>query len=403
MLKIKQKRFNTFIFVENNSIFLDQKLHILFLCGWYPSRVFPTNGDFIQRHAEAVAMRHKVTVLHLITDKNAIKNISYFTKNSGNLTVHIGYIKKTNALKKVILFIKAFFFLLKKISSVDIIHLNEIYPFGLFSLYLNWTKSKTPYIISEHWTGFLKEKSYKMSFFKKNIAKLICLYSDFVCPVSEKLKEDMISLGLKGKFRVIGNVIDTSIFYPKLEKKHSNFQIVHVSNFNDTQKNITGLLKTAKKLEAKIENFNFIFIGSNEKKFENTIKNLSFKKGTLTFINHLSQKELVFYLQNASLYISFSNYETFGIVTLEAISCGTFVISTDTGILPELPQKDFFKVIPIAEEKILYNSILDIYNNPPIVNIEEMHYFVESKFSKEAISATFSNLYYKAKNNNDAN
>jgi len=103
------------------------------------------------------------------------------------------------------------------------------------------------------------------------------------------------------------------------------------------------------------------------------------------------------------LCISFSNYETFSIVPLEAISCGISVISTNTGILPELPQEDFFIIIPIADEEVLYNTVLEIYNNPPTLNIEEMHHFVENKFSKKAILSAFSDLYYKAIYHNDTN
>ena len=38
-------------------------LHILFLASWYPSTANATLGNFIQRHAEAVALTHKVTVV----------------------------------------------------------------------------------------------------------------------------------------------------------------------------------------------------------------------------------------------------------------------------------------------------------------------------------------------------
>jgi hypothetical protein len=34
----------------------DNKLNILFLSGWYPNRVLPTLGNFVQKHAEAVAL-----------------------------------------------------------------------------------------------------------------------------------------------------------------------------------------------------------------------------------------------------------------------------------------------------------------------------------------------------------
>ena len=47
------------------------KLNVLFICGWYPSRVLTNNGDFIQRHAEAVSLKQNVSVLHIITDENS--------------------------------------------------------------------------------------------------------------------------------------------------------------------------------------------------------------------------------------------------------------------------------------------------------------------------------------------
>ncbi|MGY0408180.1 MAG: hypothetical protein ACWIPJ_07490, partial [Polaribacter sp.] len=75
---------------------MTQRLHILFLCGWFPSRVFPTNGDFIERHAKAVARKHTVSILHIVSDKNLRKKTEITTKKEENITTYIAYIKKTN-------------------------------------------------------------------------------------------------------------------------------------------------------------------------------------------------------------------------------------------------------------------------------------------------------------------
>ena len=80
---------------------MNNKLHVLFLCGWYPSRVLPTNGDFIQRHAEAVSLNHDVSVIHLITDENCKQNIEIISKKENELNVHIAYLKpQKNYIKK---------------------------------------------------------------------------------------------------------------------------------------------------------------------------------------------------------------------------------------------------------------------------------------------------------------
>lgn len=84
---------------------MDKKLNILFLCGWYPSRVLPNNGDFIQRHAKAVSLLHSVEVIHIISDKNCTKKIEIETNQIDGIKTHIGYIKQTkNPILKCILF-----------------------------------------------------------------------------------------------------------------------------------------------------------------------------------------------------------------------------------------------------------------------------------------------------------
>mgnify|MGYP000859399569 CR=1 FL=1 len=68
------------------------KLHVLFLCGWYPSEVLPTNGDFIMRHAKAVSLKHHVSVLHIIS-KPGISKTTIETEKNLNFNVFIAYIK----------------------------------------------------------------------------------------------------------------------------------------------------------------------------------------------------------------------------------------------------------------------------------------------------------------------
>ena len=72
---------------------MSNKLNVLFLCGWYPSKVSPTNGDFIQRHAEAVSLIHNVTVIHIISDKKSKKNIDIISEVINGIETHIAYIK----------------------------------------------------------------------------------------------------------------------------------------------------------------------------------------------------------------------------------------------------------------------------------------------------------------------
>lgn len=377
---------------------MTKKLHILFLCSWFPSKEFPTNGDFIQRHAKAVSLKHNVSVLHIISSKKISKTT--IEENSiANLTTYIGYIKYTeNTIIKAIRFYKIYIQILRLIGNYDLIHVNTLYPFGIFALYQKVLKRK-PYIISEHWTGFLNSRNIRISFFQKFWSKLIVKKASFICPVSNELKKEMQNSGLKGNYFSVGNVVDTNIFIPS-DKKNKEFTIVHVSGLNDAQKNITDMLKVAKNLEKEIEVFSWKFIGGTSENYQKLISQLQFKSANIKFINHVSQKELATHLQEANICISFSNYETFGIVMPEAIACGTFVTSTNTGVLNELEPQGFFSVIPVKDKKALMTEILKQYKNPTELNTEVMHSFIKTKFSKEVISDAFSNLYFKTLNKN---
>ena len=376
--------------------FLSTKLNVLFLCGWYPSKVSPNNGDFIQRHAEAVSLIHQVTVIHIITDKKTKKNIDYTSEKVNGIETHIAYIKySNNPLKKIFFFIKAFKVLLLKFKYIDVVHLNEIFPFGVFSLYLKWFKKK-PYIISEHFTGYHYPQSENITFFRKIISSIITRNASFVCPVSNDLKKSMQKLGLKGKYYRMPNVVDTKVFIPK-HKTATIFTITHISNMVNNHKNIEGIIRFIKKLESKIDDFRFKFIGENADMYIPFAKETGINLEKTVFIDHVPHKEIANNLKESNLFVLFSNYENLPCVILEAFSCGVPVISTNVGGINEYFPKDFGFLIDTKDEDALLRKTIEVYSNFK-TDKKKMHHYVENNFSKVTIANQFSELYNSALN-----
>ncbi len=375
---------------------MKKKLHILFLSGSYPSRICLFNGDHVQKHAEAVTTKHQVTAIHVISDKNLKKSIEFTESIINNVKTIIYYIPITKF--KFYYFLKAYKASFKNIDAFDMVHLNVTYPKGLIALYLKWLKKKK-YIISEHWTGYQYPRNKSIGFIEKLLTKLIIKNASFICPVSENLQNEMITFGLKGNYIPVPNVVDTTTFFP-IKKEISLYTIVHISSLKNVQKNITGILNAIKLLSNERTDFVFKIIGNGDpQQVQHIINKLQIPKKNIQLKGEKSPQEIARILQESNLYISFSNYETFGIVMTESIACGTPVISTNTGILTELNASEFSTIIPINDQILLLQTILKYMNSNKIYNTKKMHHLIESNFSINSICNKFSELYFKTLNN----
>ncbi len=367
-----------------------KKLHILFLNSWYPSRIFPQNGDFIQRHAEAVALRHQITVLHVVTDPTVSK--TEITDHQINeVRTLIAYVRsKGLGFLKLLQFAQTYFTLLKMVEPFDLIHINRIYPAGLIGLFIKY-KYKKPLLLSEHFTGYLAERAGDLSKMEKKLTAFICSNADHITTVSENLNRRMQRLGFKNAYSVVPNVVDTALFKP-LGKKSELFHILHISNMLDQHKNVSGILRVIKRLEMEKVKFRFVMVGEGSAQYEPLIRELGIHKESIILKEQIPHNEIPAYMQAADLFVLFSNYENQPCVILEAFSCGVPVISTDTGGIAEFFPEDFGRLIPVKDEEALFYAILDQMKGPA-PNPIKLHKYAIANFDKMVIAERFTAIY----------
>ena len=372
---------------------MSQKLHILFLSSWYPSKTLPTQGDFVQRHAEAVATKHQVSVVHVVSDVN-LNHVNITDETINNVRTIIAYIPQKNTLLKLFLFFKLYRSIIKKIGFYNMVHLNITFSKGLVALYLKIVKRKK-YIISEHWTGYHPIKNKSIGSVEKFLTKWITKNATFICPVSNNLRDSMINFGLKGNYFRVPNVVDISNFnsapIPEI------FTITHISHMGNNHKNIKGILNVISSLQSKIPQLHFNLIGDDSKKYKPLIEKLNISN--ISIIDQISSKEVAEYLKNSSVFILFSNYENLPCVILESFACGVPVVSTNVGGINEFFPNNFGYLIKQKDEKNLRKSILKIYNSELDFDKTAMHSYAVENFSINEICNQFSNLYYKVLSN----
>ena len=53
---------------------MNKKIKVLFISSWFPNRIHPANGDFVERHAQAAALYNEVAVLYVQAEPGYEKN-----------------------------------------------------------------------------------------------------------------------------------------------------------------------------------------------------------------------------------------------------------------------------------------------------------------------------------------
>ena len=59
-----------------------QRPYILWLPSWYPNRLEPYHGDFIQRHARAVSLGENVHVIYVVKDDKGVVTNDILTETN---------------------------------------------------------------------------------------------------------------------------------------------------------------------------------------------------------------------------------------------------------------------------------------------------------------------------------
>lgn len=372
---------------------MEAHYNILFISSWYPSRVHRTIGNFVERHAQAVALKHNVTVLYLCSDPTIESTEVELRKDRGMSVVRVYFRPGTfrprdhyQALHLGIDFLHK-----NNLDKFDIIHGNVLYPAAMQAIILQ-RHFHIPFIFTEHWTGFHRESGSGMGLAGRLMLKHACRKAARICPVSDHLGVSMKKWGLKADYHTVANVVDTQLFQPA--EKNEKFRFIHVSSLLDEHKNISGMLRAIKKVLEKDPDFEFWMVGDGDiTPHVEYAKQLNIDPNAIHFLEEQPLDSIAKLMSSAHVFMMFSHYENLPCVILEAFSCGIPVISSDTGGIREHldPSRGILVTNGIEDE--LERAILQMKRGYSDFNAAEIRQYAIDNFSEESIATQFTEVY----------
>ena len=343
------------------------KLKILFLTPWYPSEKDAMLGLFVQKHVEAVrAQGCEVRVIFSQT--------------------WLDTWRQWRALRR-------------EGWMPDIVQLNVIQKQGLLAL---WLKKRygIPYVIIEHWSGYLPENGQYMRqpAVKRRFAERVAEQASAIMPISNTLAKAMQDCGIRNrKWQKVYNVVD-DFFFEGVESRKSKAEsrktLLHVSCFDEKAKNVKGLLRAAKMLSEKRQDWQLVLVGTgiDYKDVRAYAESLSFPEGILRWTGELTPREVAEEMSHADAFVLNSNYENAPVVLSESMASGIPVIATRAGGMPEMIADECGILVPPRNDRALTEAMehmLDHHSEYDRAAIRQ----AGKKYSYEAVGKQLKEIY----------
>jgi len=391
-------------------------MNIYIIPSWYPDNENPLDGIFVREQAEALAEFHEDINFIVSICSNNYLSISrpdiYFKtlkkfKSSAKIEVSLrkNLIELYNSALtwtpklggEINNIVKAhesnFLKARSEFGEIDLIHAHVSFPGGFAAMELK-KKYNIPYVITEHMGPFPFEKFLENGNISSKISEPL-RNADRVIAVSSSLSKKIESFKIPTPV-IIPNLVNENIFTPsEAENKSDDHKIkfLTVCSFVE-QKGIKELMNGIMKAVQHSCNFEITIAGSGpmEQYIENFIKENKLSD-IITLIRNPERKNIAGLFRESDTFILPSRHESFGIVYLEAMSCGIPVIATDCGG-PSDFIRDFNGIlIPVNDADKISEALIYISDNVSKYSKDVIREFVLDNYSRKAVTDKIISLY----------
>ena len=376
-------------------------MHVMFIPSWYDNNRNKVHGSFFREQATKLQESGvKVTVAYneiwpltligKVKEKSGLsfniekglrtyryKNYNFIPKHQLMFDI---FDKRMEKLYKEVV---------KKEGKVDVIHAQSSLWGGISAAYVA-KKYNIPLVITEH--SSVKRGQYVRESYYKRIVNSY-KSADAIIAVGNGLKKEIEELTNRKDIKVIGNLVDLSLFNIRNIKRENDEFIFFSVAFLEGEKGLDTLIK-AFSMRFNNEKVRLVIGGDGRQRqwLEGIAKNEGIEN-QVTFTGALSREEVAEWMNKCDAFVLPSRYETFGVVYIEALASGKPVIGTFNGGAEDIVTKDVGILVNIDNIKELSDAMDYIRKNNKEYQYDKLRKYCTEKFSANVIIKKIINVY----------
>ena len=364
---------------------------MLVLPAWYPTAAQPLSGPFVRDHARAAAAQgHRVVVLVDEGPRDDVRG--FFTlaeERDGALRVfRLAYRPSTVRVSYLLGALEVARRLRREGTPVDVLHAH-IHRMG-WPAVLAGKLLRRPVVITENSSEWPRRLMTPAALRR---ARASFPRAALVCPVNERLQRAIESYGVRARFRIVPNTVDTDVFHftPRAQSEEPT-RLVNVARHLEV-KGLDVLLRAFAAVAAGRPKLKLELIGDGPLTPDlQTTRRRARERARVVRRSRRQPPEIAARLAASDVFVLSSLSENMPLAVLEALCCGLPVVATDVGGVPEAVGADGALAQPGDAEGLAaaIESVLDDYGRFDQAEIARR---AAERYSFDAVGRVWDEIY----------
>ena len=389
---------------------MKKPIHILIIPSWYPAKAGDIGGVFFREQALALSkVGHKVGVIAPLTrslrDWKGVflkpyglhyeidEGIATYRWNRVHFTPKLNFINKANWISAGL---KLFDEYVRNHGFPDIIHVHSLLNAGFVAQEIS-LKHNIPYVVTEHSSAFARGLVSEQSIKK---LQSVAIHSKKNIAVSDEFKKLLNEKFICKNWCYIPNIVSNEFIKSSLPKKKIKVDFVFISICRLIEKKrVDILIRSFAELSKDVKGIKLKIGGDGSVK--NQLIELADELGiskSVEFLGTLNREEVLKHITYSDAFVLASEYETFGVVLVEALALGKPVVATRCGGPESIVVPTVGCLVEKNSVEALTQGMRELYINKNKYCAENIRKYCYENFSEDAVVNELNEIYHTVLN-----